>query len=210
MSPSVNGITASNAKRALLREVAQVRAGYPFRSAIEESTRGTLAVQLKDIRQGDVLDWSETIKTELSRSATAEERLRPGDILFVFRGTHNFAVLVDTVPGPAVASTQFMMLRVGKPETLLPGFLAWQINQPPAQEYFRTAAEGTAQRSLRRAVIEALEVVVPPLEFQHSVVELASLVRRERALAARLVQIREQQLNHLAASLATIAAIEPG
>jgi hypothetical protein len=180
-----------------------VRAGYSFRSAIEEATDATIAVQLRDITKRDVLNWSSTIKTRLSRPPSAEELLRTGDILFVFRGTRYFAVLIDGPPGPAVAATQFMLLRVRSPKTLLPAFLVWQLNQPPAQTYFNQAAEGTAQRSLRRAVIEALEIFVPPVDFQQSVVDLANLARREREATERLIWIREQQLNQIADSLAT-------
>jgi len=205
MSADVN-ITESNARSSRLGDVATLRAGYAFRSAIPESaTGGVVVVQLKDIQIGERLDWSRPIRTILSRAPLGEEWLRPGDILFAFRGTRYFAVLLEEVPAPAIAATQFMLLRVRDTQALLPAFLAWQLNQPPAQLHFHQAATGTAQRSLRRGAVEALTVAVPPMEFQHSVVELAVLVRREREAMQEFIRTREQQLSEIAASLLAIS-----
>jgi hypothetical protein len=116
--------------------------------------------------------------------------------------------VLENVPAPAVAATQFMLLRVRDTGVLLPAFLAWQLNQLPAQTYFAQAASGTAQRSLRRAAIEALAIAVPALRVQQSVMELACLARRERLALEELVRIRERQLDGIAASLLAITAAE--
>ena len=201
MDRSVNSITGSNAALCSLGAVATVRAGYGFRSAIQESPHGKMiAVQLRDIQYGK-LDWTHTIRTTLARDPKEEELLRSGDILISFRGTRYLAVATEGVPGPAVASTQFMLVRGSNPGALLPDFLAWQLNQPPAQRYFRSKATGTAQLSLRRGDIESVPVAIPSMEFQKRVVELVELVRLERQHLERLLHNRENQLNEIAASL---------
>lgn len=128
--------------------------------------------------------------------------------LFAFRGTRFFATALEKVPAAAVASTQFMLIRVKEPNVVLPAFLAWQLNQSPAREYFHRSSEGTAQRSVRRAVIEGATLAVPTLAFQRSVVELARLAERERASLEELINIREQQLNRVAVDLLAVAAKE--
>lgn len=207
MGDTVN-ITASNAAKVVaLGDVATLRAGYSFRTAIAESKAGgVLAVQLRDVQPGEQPKWSSVIQTSLAREPSDGEWLRPGDILFTFRGARYFAVVLEKVPAAAVAATQFMLLRVRDTGVLLPTFLAWQLNQPPAQTYLAQAASGTAQRSLRRAVIEALAVAIPTLAVQQSVVEVATLARRERFALEELVRVREQQLDQIAASLLATAA----
>ena len=200
MYTSVN-ITTRNVGRHRLGALVTLRAGYSFRAAIPESPDGNvLAVQLRDIKR-DTVDWSSSVRTRLARTPGEAEWLRRGDILFVFRGTRYLAVVLDQVPGPSVSSTQFMLLRVREPETLLPEFLAWQLNQPFAQAYFQKAAEGTAQQSLRRGVIEGLEVVVPSLPQQHTVMELVSQVRVERELLEERLRAREQEVFGVAMEL---------
>ena len=178
-----------------------MRAGYAFRAAIPEMADGdVLAVQLRDIRR-DRVDWSTAVRTRLSRVPGQSECLRTGDILFAFRGTRYFAVALEEVPTRCVASTQFMLLRVPDSSKLLPEFLAWQLNQGPAQRFFHQRAAGTAQRSLRRRDIEAVTVAIPSLRLQQSVMELVSLVRRERDAMEALINAREQQLGHIASTL---------
>ena len=200
MSQSVNS-TESNAARRQLGAVVTLRAGYGFRRAIEAFPGGdVLAVQLRDV-QRDKLNWSGAVRTRLDRAPGDDEWLRPGDILFSFRGTRFFAIALAGVPARAVASTQFMLLRVRERDALLPEFLAWQLNQPIAQRYFELAAEGTAQRSLRRGAIEAATITVPSIEQQRSVMQLVALVRREREAFEELIETREQQLMQVAAWL---------
>jgi hypothetical protein len=201
MDRLVNSITGSNAELRPLGAVATVRAGYGFRSAIQASPQGTvIAAQLRDVHRGK-LNWKDAIRTSLPRDPKKEELLRSGDILFSFRGTRYLAVAIEAVPGSAVASTQFMLVRVSDPGALLPDFLAWQLNQPPAQRYFKSKATGTAQLSLRRGDIESVLVAIPSMDLQKKVVELVELVRLERQHLERLLHNREQQLNEIAASL---------
>lgn len=201
MESDVNN-TARNARLTPLGALASLRAGYAFRTAIPESADGdVLAVQLRDFKGTETLDWSSVIRTALCRAPADEEWLRSGDVLFTFRGTRFFAAVLERVPAPAVAGTQFMLLRVRDPLVLHPAFLAWQLNQSFAQTYFNQAAGGTAQRSLRRAVVEGLQMVVPSLQVQHAVVALVDLVRRERVALQEVIRIREEQLGEVAVSL---------
>ena len=172
-------------------------AGYPFRGPVPEIQGGTaFAVQMRDVSPDGTVNWKGLVRTELG--ATVESYLlRPGDILFVSRGMRFFAVCASEVPCPAVCSPHFLMIRV-KTSGLLPEFLAWQINQLPAQRYLRQTAEGSNQLSIRRGTLEAMPIVVPALAQQQQAVDLAALALRERVLHEALVQNREQELHALA------------
>ena len=79
-----------------------------------------------------------------------------------------------------------------KPVVVLPEFLAWAVNQPPSQRHFDRVARGTNMRMVLRPGIEDLKIEVPQLEVQRRIVAVDRLVRRERELAVRAADIREQ------------------
>lgn len=184
-----------------LKHFADVRAGHPFRGSVPEAKAGAmLAIQMRDVGPARGVEWAGVVRTD--REGRKEpDWLQPGDILFVARGTRNFAVCVEEVPAPAVCSQYFFLVRVRDPATLLPQFLAWQINQLPAQRYLGKNAEGTDQLSIRRGVLEALPVAVPPMERQHRLMALANAARHERDLLENLILNREQQLQALVLKL---------
>lgn len=196
---SVNNTPSTAARSARLGNCVQLRAGYAFRTAIQECEDGPLlAVQLRDFRGSNKLHWEDAARTIVQRAPAKDELLRPEDILFAFRGTRYFAALLDEVPDNAVASNQFMLMRVPEGGDLLPAFLAWQLNQFPAQKYFERSAVGTAQQSLRRGAIEALKIAIPPLATQQKIAALARLERRERETLEAIIQIREEQMKIVA------------
>ncbi|MEO9276145.1 hypothetical protein ABFY09_15030 [Marinomonas sp. 5E14-1] len=67
-----------------------------------------------------------------------------------------------------VCSPHFFVVRL-KPEfkdVIVPDFLCWQLNQQPAQRYFKATAEGSMYRSIRRQVLENVPIKVLKLEKQ--------------------------------------------
>lgn len=193
--------TAPPVTRVPLRQVITLRGGFAFRTAIPEVLNGGVwAVQLRDFNQGRGPDWKTVIETRLPR-ALSEHELKSGDILIALRGARFFAALMEDVPPRTVASGQFMVIKVRDANVLDPAFLAWQLNQAPAQAWFETHARGAVLRSLTRDVIESATIALPPLAFQKSVANLAQLAKRERAALEELMQIREAQLNSVAATL---------
>jgi hypothetical protein len=184
-----------------LKHFADVRAGHPFRGSVPEAKGGTVpAIQMRDVSPSRGVDWAGVVRTTLE-GRKEPDWLQPGDILFVARGTRNFAVCLDDVPAAAVCSQYFFLVRVRDTHALLPKFLAWQINQLPAQRYLGKNAEGTDQLSIRRGVLEALPIAVPPMEQQHRLMALANAARHERDLLENLILNREQQLQALVLKL---------
>lgn len=188
-----------------LGSAVKIRSGYPFRGSIDEAADGdTLAVQMKDVDSERGVSWAGVIRTSIA-GRKQPDWLKAGDVLFVSKGTRFYAVCVDQPPGPAVCSPHFFHLQVAPQASLLPAFLAWQINQPPFQRQLNQAAEGSSQLSIRRPVLESLTLSVPPLADQHRIVALAELARQERRALHQLIFNREQQLQALAEDLAQSA-----
>jgi hypothetical protein len=181
-----------------LGDVAEVRLGYPFRGAVSGLVGGgARVIQMKDLSRNGLAPMAGWLETALPGRGGGHE-LVDGDVLFGARGTSYCACLVSDPPSCTVASQHMYVIRTRRRERLLPEFLAWQLNQPPAQRYFAQSAEGSRQLSIRRAVLEAVPLRVPPPSQQQAVVALQRTADAERRVLQTLI-------DHRAAELAAIA-----
>lgn len=190
--------------RESLFDVAAISAGYPLRGAVDELEHGEVAiVQMRNVDADSGVSWSEVQRVALP-SKRPPTFLAAGDIIFTTRGARNFALALDSVAGEAVCSPHFFVIRVNDLRRIEPKFLAWQINQRAAQEYFQREATGSHILNIRREVIEALPVAIPPVETQHLIIALADAARAERTALTRLIDNRNQQLEAIALGLSTL------
>ncbi|MDO9435736.1 restriction endonuclease subunit S [Hydrogenophaga sp.] len=184
----------------ILLALADVQAGHPFRGSVPfVATGNAFALQMRDLSPNGDIAWDGLIRTEVDANKPVQW-LRTGDVVFVARGSRNYAVSLGEVPKPTVCSPNVFLLRITSP-SLLPAFLAWQINRAPAQRYLASNAEGSDQLSIRRPVLEALPLAVPPLAEQRLIVALAEAAAREEQQYQALIRNRQQQLDALALSL---------
>ena len=167
-----------------LANLVDISLGYPFRGKINESLGSSvLAVQMRDASSKKGVDWS-TCKSVVLEGKKGPDWLKPGDILLATRGSSNYAVLIESAPPDgmtAVATPHFYVLRA-KQASILPGYLHWWLNQRPSQRHFETQAEGTHTKSIRRAVLEEVPIVVPPLEEQQMLAGLSAAMNQQNSL----------------------------
>jgi restriction endonuclease S subunit len=119
--------------------------------------------------------------------------LRKGDVLFAAKGTKNFAALFDNENIPAVASTSFFVMRLYD-KNVLPGYFTWFLNHPDTQLLLKAKALGTSIPSISKQVLEALEITIPTIEIQNSILQITKLRNREKALKRQIEILREQQI----------------
>jgi len=185
----------------ILSDIATVKGGHPFRGMIVEDKEGNAkAVQLKDINEFEVIEWKQVICTSLS-GRKSPDWLTEGDILFAARGLNNIAVCVDRVERPTVCSPHFFLIRVKRESEVLPEFLAWQLNQFPAQKYISQSSEGSAQLSVRRPVLEATPITVPSIKEQEIIVAFNRSALNEKKKLVRLIKNRNKQMQYIAHKL---------
>jgi restriction endonuclease S subunit len=184
-----------------LREIAEVRMGYPFRGAIPEVVGGSVrVVQIRDICRAGLKNRDDLVATEVE-GRKEPDWLLDQDVLFVARGASAYAALVTHPPARTVCSQHIYVIRVKEPARVLPAFLAWQLNQTSAQRYLHQSAEGSHQLSIRRTVLDLTEVRIPPIERQQVAVELERVADAERDAFHELIKNRETELAILAARL---------
>lgn len=184
-----------------LGDIAEVRAGYPFRKQIQDRPEGdTRVIQMKNIDEITGIGWNKLSRTDLE-GKRSPDWMQPEDIVFAARGNRNFAVCLDEVPEKTVCSPHFYQLHVRDTKQILPAFLTWQINQAPAQQYFAVSAEGSMIRSIRRGILESLPVVIPSMEQQTAIVELDKRVKQEHILLKKKIDNSRAMMNAIAREL---------
>lgn len=185
-----------------LGDAVSVTAGYPLRKSAEALQPGDVKlVQLKNTDVESDIDWEGVSSVSLP-SKREPNWLTDNDVIFSARGTRTLAYPLSQVPPKTVCAPQFFVLSVQEPENLSPHFLAWQINQKPAQDYFQRNATGSHIQNIRRAVLEELKIFLPSKKKQMMIVSFWRAAQQERSLLKRLIENRNSQLEALAIGLA--------
>lgn len=174
----------------LLRDIAEIRMGYPFRARLERDPSADVAViQMKDIDEANLLHTEDLDRTSMP-DFKDRYLICANDLIFRSRGQTNTAALVAADPGRAVLAAPMMMIRVTTPK-VLPAYLNWFINQPTTQARLTRALEGTSVKMISKAALGTLEISVPPVQKQQQIVELAALGNREQQLMRELTRLQK-------------------
>lgn len=185
-----------------LNELATIQMGYSFRSRIEVSKAGDVAViQMKDLQDDNTVNCEELIQVELA-DVKDHHLAQEGDLVFRSRGLVSTSAILNENIGKAVIAAPLLRIRVTNPDKVLPEYLNWYISQRDAQIFLTSRAKGTVQKMISKHSVEELEVFLPSLEQQLSIVELASLLAREQILLDELSIKREQYVNTLLMKIA--------
>ena len=171
-----------------LAECAHVLPGFSIAGKMEHNPEGTHQVLVtRPLRDGVPyrFDPQDELRIVPGRG-TAKYEVRPGDIVFMSRGTRNLAWVVAAVPDPTIVPVSFYILR--HRDEVEPRYLAWYLNQAPTQAAIDQIRTGAGTPIVQRAAFERLEIVLPPLEVQRSIATLAELQARERQLCGFITE----------------------
>ncbi len=176
-----------------------IRAGHQFRSRIDPEPDGAFhVIQGKDIDERQRIDWEGLVWVD-SRHINDPERncLVPGDVLFMARGTRLRATLITEEVQPRTVAVASFHVLTPDPEKILPGFLAWAINDEHAQSWLKSNTSGTTIPMITQKTLRDLPLQVPSLETQDRFLRMHDLAERERDLADRLYAARQEVLRGL-------------
>ncbi|EXL08884.1 restriction endonuclease subunit S [Aquamicrobium defluvii] len=180
-----------------LADACTIHTGYTARGRLEPTVAGgVLAIQLRDISPEGLVDPERLTRVQLEDVAD-RYFVRAGDIVFRSRGERNTASALDErLKEPALAVLPLMVLRPNL-DVVTPEFLAWAINQPPAQRHFDVAARGTNIRMIPRSSLDDLELDVPDIGTQRRIVAVDALAERERELSQLAAVTRRKMISLL-------------
>ena len=130
---------------------------------------------------------------------TQRHLLQPGDVLFAAKGTKNFAAVYEEHNGLCVASSTFLVIRINdkSKSKVLPEFIAWYLNHPNTQKWLKANAIGSALPSISKSVLSDLEISIPSITKQKSILKIDSLRLREKQIQNRLIVLKELYIQQL-------------
>ena len=190
-------------ERVSLKEVVTVQTGYSFRSRLDTSERGNVAViQMKDLRDdNNTVDCKDLVRIDMDR--VKEHHLaRKGDLVFRSRGLVTTSAVLLEDPGRAVVAAPLLRIRINDYDRVLPEYLNWYIGQREVQSFLDSRAKGTFQKMIGKEAIKDLEVFLPVLEKQKCIVEVAKLSGHEQALLHEIAEKKDQYISTVLMQLA--------
>ncbi len=188
-------------KTYLLKDIASISLGYPFRGRIDDAKEGIPVIQLKDTSIESGINYHQCTITEPPNNAE-EYYLQNQDILFSPRGSSNHSVIFDQEETERryLASPNFFVIHVHD-TAALPQFVAWQLNQIVCQQYFESNAEGGSVKSIRRKTLEEVRITLPCITKQQTIIKLDKAQRREQQLFASFIEQNKTIMNAIAQKL---------
>ncbi len=175
-----------------LGEICSVHSGLTLRGRLTPSATGALAIQQGDVADEGPLDSRVLVRIDapMGRYATG-----PGDVLFRSRGKQTQAwVVPESLLEPAIAVMPLFILRP-RGDGVDPQYLAWVLNQPEAQRYFRQSSQGQTIQMISKPVLEAAPLVLPSLDRQRQIAAAALLASRQESLECLLLRRRYELLS---------------
>jgi len=183
-----------------LCDITDIRLGHPFRGTVKQYDNGDVhVVQVRNTEATGEINQRWMVETILS-TKKQPDWLQNGDVLFVAKGAKHYSVLVDRVLDRTVCSPHFFVVRL-KPEfkdLILPAFLCWQLNQQPAQRYFKAKAEGSNYLSIRRQILENVPIKVLSPKKQRQLADMHRCGIKEQKVLQKLIKNRQKQLDAIA------------
>lgn len=174
-----------------LREIADVRMGYPFRSRVKHDPQGNVAVlQMKDIDTPMLLRVDEAIRVALA-DVKDQHLIRQGDLVFRSRGTSNSVALVSAPLDGVILAAPMLLIRT---HAVSPAYLQWFINLQGTQALLGARAEGTSVQMISKSELEDLNVPVPSSAHQRLIVKAADLMQKEQSLTSEIAARRKRML----------------
>ena len=181
-----------------LKKIARIQSGYINRGKIEVTDHGScLLIQAKDA-DADQLSYRTDQLVRFNPSWSGKDWfLKPGDILFMARGARNYSLLIDKVPDRVLAASCFFIIRILNSNALA-DYLWWYLNQTPVEEYLnRFSGRSVHMPVVRRAVLESIDVPLPPIEVQKQVADMTGLMMKEQSLYKKLAEKRNYLMTEI-------------
>ena len=181
-----------------LKMIAKIQSGYISRGKIDPRDDGAcLLLQAKDVDADRLSYRTDALVRFMPKQSGKDWFLKPGDILFMTRGARNFSVLIDNLPDNVLAAACFFVVRIANSE-ILPEYLWWYLNQSPVEEYLkRFSGRSVHMPVVRRAVLESIDIPLPPIKTQKQVSGMTMLLQREQNLYKKLAEKRKYLMTEI-------------
>ena len=176
-----------------LSKLVHIQPGYLSRGRVRSVPDGAYRLlQAKDLSADGRVSIENAVRFHPERRPELYQVSR-GDVLVIARGQEHKAHCIDEDLPKTLVAFSFYILRLDS-SLILPGYLAWSLNQPRVQAQINAASRGTGISYISRQALENLSVQVPTLTVQHKIVQILELWHRIKAIRRQLDEKREQQI----------------
>ena len=173
-----------------LGELVEMRTGYPFRKRIPFVEKGGCRlVQMGDVSATKGLIWDSGLARVEAPGDWQKHVLHCGDLLFVARGVRNETATFGGEAGDVIAAPHLFVMRCDG-RSVSAEYLGWYLNLPETRELIRKVRGGSAVPFVPMAALAGLEVPVPSMEVQSTVVCIERLKLREQELLGEITARR--------------------
>jgi restriction endonuclease S subunit len=177
-----------------IKEFCNIRMGHAFRERLVNVPEGDVRViQPRNISSGGCISFSEGEPLHIDKSVS--KPLRNGDVLVVNRGRFVVTVFALAETGTWIAPSSILILSVKK-ESILPEYVACYFNSPSGQRMFRRHYEQTTVPFISTKNLANMDIPVPPLERQRSLVAFEKVAKEYARLTNRKLELQRQILSH--------------
>ncbi len=119
-------------------------------------------------------------------------------LLYLAKGSQHRACLPEFESRhPLLTGSSFIRLEVEDPEVVLRDYIFLQLRSTATWRQLERRQEGAFIKNINRGALANVQVEVPPLARQHTIVEYARLQRRAATLRTQLNTLDQRRLNGL-------------
>lgn len=176
-----------------VRDFCDIRMGFAFRQRLTRVPDGNvLVIQPKNITLDGAISFG--VEGPLRTDATVSRSLRPKDVLVSNRG--RFAAAVFDLPelDPWIVPSSILILSVNT-QGVLQEYLACYFNSAVGQRLLRRHWEQTTVPFISAKNLGHVDIPIPSLDRQHSLVAFDNAVARFARLSKRKMELMRGILN---------------
>lgn len=190
----------------LIKDIAQVIAGYTFKKAIESDNSGNIFVfQAKDLIQGEPLINVNTLTKAFLGIPEHAAYLQGNDILLVARGMKSGAfrsTVFMSEESNVIASSSVHIIRI-KSEDVLPEYISHYLNSKEGQDSLSQIVSGSYIGAIPRGELERIKIPIPTLQKQKAIVDLHQNMRSQQKILIRRNELKQNIINATFSNLTT-------
>ena len=176
-----------------LGSICDIRVGHAFRSRPYRLQDGNvLVLQPKNVSKHGSISFG--VDGPLRTEATVPKLLQQDEVLVVNRG--RFAAAVFNLPGSEswIVSSSLLVLAV-QDQTVLPEYIVSYLNSSSGQRQFQRHSEQTTVPFISGGNLGQMEIPIPSLDRQRSLVALDKVATTCARLTDRKMKLYRQILN---------------
>ena len=182
----------------------EVISGYTFRGAIKTNENGDIFVlQAKDIVHGKNIKDTENLTPISFLGTRTASFLQKGDVIIVSRGTGvgSFrSVIFNSNNTNVIASSSLLILRIKKKE-ILSEYLSIYLNGIDGQNKILQSVTGAYIQSVSRKKFEEIEIPIPPLQKQQSLIALHENIKAQEKILQKKNHLKQNIINAIIRNL---------